>query len=83
MPGTVFQDGGPRAECRDAEPSSMIQDGGKGAVCRDAVELNWRGSGRHSLWVQVLPSLSRMGGQLTSVSLSLKKKAGRVIVSTL
>ena len=35
-PGTVIQDGGPRAECIDAEPSSMIQNAGKGAVCRDA-----------------------------------------------
>ena len=33
--GTVIQDGGPRAECRDTEPSSVIQDGGKGAMCRD------------------------------------------------
>ena len=61
-----------------------MRQGPSRAVCRDAVEVNWRGSGRHSLWVQVLPSLSRMGGKLTSVSLSLKKKkkAGRVIVST-
>ena len=58
------------------EPVSLDPNGtslrgaGEARTKQGCVQRCCGGSRRHSSWVQVLPPLSRMGGKLTSVSLS-------------